>query len=144
MCEKLNSSENSVKKNKIAKNQRNLNIFNVDEDKSFLTFCKQISEVNFKSKNKEISEDSTKLGKSVLCVSKNIKYVHYVLLITQKGQRTCLYNFKFYIELNLKQTLKIQCIFYVLTELSPTVQQTVAYQLLFIISIVFVAQFLNS
>ena len=82
MCEKLNSSENSVKKNKIAKNQRNLNIFNVDEDKSFLTFCKQISEVNFQSKNKKFSEDSTKLGKSVLCVSKNIKYVHYVLLIT--------------------------------------------------------------
>ena len=81
MCAKLNSSENGVKKNKIAKNQESLNIFNVDEDKSFLTFCKQISEVNFQSRNIKISEYSTKLGKSVLCVSKNIKYVHYVLLI---------------------------------------------------------------
>ena len=108
-----------LKKNsKIIKNST---ILNDKVDKNFLTFCKQISEVYFQSKNIKISEDSTKLGKSLLCVSKNIKYVHYVLLITQKGQRTCLYNFKFYIELNLKQTLKIQCIFYVLTELSPTV-----------------------
>ena len=82
MFAKFNSSKNGEKINKIAKNQGNLSIFNVDEDKSFLTFCKQISEVNFQSKNKKISEDSTKLGKSVLCVSKNIKYVHYVLLIT--------------------------------------------------------------
>ena len=80
MFANFNSSKNGVKMNKIAKNQEILSVFNVDEDKSFLTFCKQISEVNFQSKNKRISEDSTKLGKSVLCVSKNIKYVNYVLL----------------------------------------------------------------
>ena len=82
MIAKLNSCKIDVKINKVAKNQESLSIFNGDEDKSFLEFCKQISEVNFQSKNKQISEDSTKLGKSVLCVSKNIKFVHYVLLIT--------------------------------------------------------------
>ena len=63
MCAKLNSSENGVKKNKIAKNQESLSIFNVEEDKSFLKFCKQISEVNFISKNLQIFEASKKLGK---------------------------------------------------------------------------------
>ena len=63
MCAKFNSSENGVKKNKIATNQEDLNIFNVDEDKSFLKFCKQISKVNFKRKNLQIFEVSKKLGK---------------------------------------------------------------------------------
>ena len=63
MCAKFNSSENGVKKNKIATNQEGLNIFNVDEDKSFLKFCKQISKVNFKRKNLQIFEVSKKLGK---------------------------------------------------------------------------------
>ena len=63
MCAKLNSSENGLKKNKIAKNQESLSIFNVDEEKSFLKFCKQISEVSFKRKNLQIFEASKKLGK---------------------------------------------------------------------------------
>ena len=71
MCAKLNSSENGVKKNKIAKNQESLSIFYVDENKSFLKFCKQIAEVNFKRKKLQISEASKKLGKWYMSV--NIK-----------------------------------------------------------------------
>ena len=63
MFAKLNSSENRVKINKIAKNQESLSIFNVDEDKSFLKFCMQISEVNFKRKNLQFSETSKNLSK---------------------------------------------------------------------------------
>ena len=63
MCAKLNSSENGVKKNKIAKHQESLSIFNFEEDKSFLKLCKQISEVNFKRKKLQISEASKNLGK---------------------------------------------------------------------------------
>ena len=63
MCAKFNSSENGVKTNKIAKNQKNLSIFNVDEKKSFPKFCIQISEVNFQSKNLQNSEAFKKLGK---------------------------------------------------------------------------------
>ena len=63
MPAKFNSSKNGVKINKIAKNRENLSIFNVDEDKSFPKFCREISSVNFLSKNLQISEDSKKLGK---------------------------------------------------------------------------------
>ena len=63
MFAKFHSSKNGVKINEVAKNQQSLSIFNVDEDKSFLKFCKQISEVNFKSKNLQISEASKNLGK---------------------------------------------------------------------------------
>ena len=63
MFAKFNLSENGVKINKIAKNKGNLNNINVDEEKSFPKFCMQISEVNFKSKNLQISETSKKLGK---------------------------------------------------------------------------------
>ena len=73
MCAKFNSSENGVKTNKIAKNQGNLSIFNVDEDKSFPKFCKQISEVNFKSNCLQISEASKKLGKRYFSVNKRNK-----------------------------------------------------------------------
>ena len=78
MCAKLNSSENGVKKNKIAKNQESMSTFNVEEDKSFLKFCKQISEVNFKSKNLQISEASKNLGKWYLSVN-NITLIGLVL-----------------------------------------------------------------
>ena len=72
MFAKLNSSENGVKINKVAKNQGNLSIFNVDEEKSFPKFCMQISEVNFKSKCLQISEASKKLGKWYLSVNNRI------------------------------------------------------------------------
>ena len=60
MFEKFNSSRNGVKVNKIAKNQESLSILNVDEDKSFPKFCKQISEFNFQIKYSHISETSKK------------------------------------------------------------------------------------
>ena len=63
MFAKFNSSRYGVKLYKTAKNQESLSILNVEEDKSFLKFCKQISEVNFKSKNLQISEASKNLGK---------------------------------------------------------------------------------
>ena len=63
MFAKFKSSIKGVKINKIAKNQESLSIFNVDEDKSFLKFCMQISEVNFKRKNLQITEASKNLGK---------------------------------------------------------------------------------
>ena len=63
MFANFNSSKNGVKMNKIAKNQEILSVFNVDEDKSFLKFCKHISEINFKKKNLQTSEASKKLGK---------------------------------------------------------------------------------
>ena len=63
MIAKFNLNKNCVKINKIHKNQESLSIFNVDEDKSFLKFCMQISEVNFKRKNLQISETSKNLSK---------------------------------------------------------------------------------
>ena len=80
MSAKISSSENDANKNKTANIQETFSIFNVDEHKSFLKFCKQISEVNFQSKVLKISDGSNKFGKSVFCVSNNILYVHYVLL----------------------------------------------------------------
>ena len=75
MFAKFNSSKNGVKINKIAKNQGNLSIFNVDEEKSFPKFCLQISEVNFKSKSLKISEASKKLSKLYLSVNNKFKWV---------------------------------------------------------------------
>ena len=72
MFAKFNLIENGVRIIKVAKNQESLSIFNVDENKSFLKFCKQISEVNFKSKNLQISEASKKLGKWYLSVNNKI------------------------------------------------------------------------
>ena len=69
MSAKINSCENDANKNKTANIQETLSIFNVDEHKYFLKFCKQTSEDNFKSKYVQISDGSNKLGKSVFCVS---------------------------------------------------------------------------
>ena len=82
MSAKINSSENDANENKTAKIQETFSIFNVDEHKHFLKFCKQTSEVNFKSKNLQTSNGSNKFGKSVLCVSNNTFYLHSFLLIT--------------------------------------------------------------
>ena len=54
MFANFNSSKNGVKMNKIAKNQEILSVFNVDEDKSFLKFCKHISENKFKKKIRKL------------------------------------------------------------------------------------------
>ena len=62
MFAKLNSSENCVKINKIAKNQESLSTFNVDKDKIFPKFCMQISEINFQRKYLPITDASNKLG----------------------------------------------------------------------------------
>ena len=86
MSAKINSSEIDVNKNKTANIQENFSIFNVDERKSFPKFCKQTSEVNFQSKNLQISGGSNKFGKSVFCLSNNILYGHSVLLIILKRQ----------------------------------------------------------
>ena len=82
MFAKSNSSENEVKKNKFAKMKENLSIFKVNEGKSFLKFCKQISELNFKNKNSQFSEGSNKLGKSMLCISNYNFHMHSVQVIT--------------------------------------------------------------
>ena len=63
MFSKFNSSENGVKLNKIAKIQESFSNFNVDENKTFLKICKQISELNFQRKALQISDASNKLGK---------------------------------------------------------------------------------
>ena len=62
MSAKNTSSENEVKKNKIAKIKENLSIFKVNEGKSFLKFCKQTSEISFKNRNVQFSKGSIKLG----------------------------------------------------------------------------------
>ena len=49
MFAKNNLTGPGVKKNKIAKNQENFSIFNVDVHKSFPKFCKQNYENKFKS-----------------------------------------------------------------------------------------------
>lgn len=71
MSAKFNSSGNDEKNNDIAKIKMNLNTFNVDGQKSFLKFCKQASEVNFQNINLQITNGSSKFGKSMLCVSNN-------------------------------------------------------------------------
>ena len=75
MSAKKNSSGPGIKKIKIAKNQENWSIFNIDEHKSFPKFCKQNYEFNFQSKNLQISKGLNKLGKSILFVSNNMFYV---------------------------------------------------------------------
>ena len=75
MYGKINLTGPGVKKNKIAKNQENFSIFNVDVHKSFPKFCKQNYENKFKSKTLQISDCFNKLGKSKFLVSKNIVYV---------------------------------------------------------------------
>ena len=82
MPAKSSSSENEVKKNKIAKTKENLSLFKVNEGKSFLKSCKQISELSFKSRNVQFSEGYNKLGKSMLCVKNSYFYVHSVQIIT--------------------------------------------------------------
>ena len=82
MSAKSISSENEVKKNKIAKIKENLSIFMLNESKSFLKFCKQISELSFESRNVQFSEGYNKLGKSMLCVKNSYFYVHSVQIIT--------------------------------------------------------------
>ena len=82
MSAKINSSEIDVNKNKTATIRESCSIYNVDEPKSFQKFCKQTSEVNFQSRNLQISDGSNKFGKSVLCLSNNTLYVQSVLLIT--------------------------------------------------------------
>ena len=66
MSAKINSINNEANKNKTANIQKTSSIFNVDEHKSFLSFCKQSSEVNFHSKSLQISDGSNNFGKSVL------------------------------------------------------------------------------
>ena len=82
MSAKINSSEIDVNKNKTANIQENFSIFNVDERKSFPKFCKQTSEVNFQSKNRQIYDCTNKFGKSVFFLSNNILYVQSFLLLT--------------------------------------------------------------
>ena len=82
MPAKSSSSENEVKKNKIAKTKENLSIFKVNEGKSFLKSCKQISELSFKNRNLKFSEGFNKLGKSMLCISIYNFHVHSVQIIT--------------------------------------------------------------
>ena len=79
MSAEINSNGNDMNKNKTANIQKKLSITNVDEHKNFLSFCKQTSEVNFQSKNLQISDGSNKFGKSVLCLSNNTLYVQSVL-----------------------------------------------------------------
>ena len=74
MFEKINLTEPGFKKNKIAKNQENFSIFNIDEHKSFPKFCKQSYEVKFKSKNFQIRDGFNKFGKSMLWVTNSIFY----------------------------------------------------------------------
>ena len=81
MSAKSNSSEDKVKKNKIAKIPENLDNLNVNEGKSFLKICKKISKINFKNMNLQFSDGSNKLGKSMFCIS---NYVHNFQLIFQK------------------------------------------------------------
>ena len=73
MSAKKNSSGPGIKKIKIAKTQENWSVFNIDEHKSFPKFCKQNYEFNFQSKNLQIFDSLNKMGKSMVCVSKNIK-----------------------------------------------------------------------
>ena len=68
MSAEISSSRDDVKISKIAKIEENLNFFNVDDPKSFLYFCKQTSEVNFQSKNFQISSGINKLGKLMLYI----------------------------------------------------------------------------
>ena len=82
MSAKISSSKSDVNKNKTASIQETFSIFNVDERKSFPKFCKQSSEVVFRSKNSQISDNSIKFGKSMLCVSNVTFHVHSVLFFT--------------------------------------------------------------
>ena len=75
MSAKKISSGPGIKKIKIAKNQENWSIFNIDEHKSFPKFCKQNYEFNFQRKSLRISEGLNKLGKSILLVSNDLFYV---------------------------------------------------------------------
>ena len=68
----ISSSGNDVKNSEIAKFEENLNISNVDDHKRFVKVFKQISAVNFQSKNPQIFDYSYKLGKSILCVKHSI------------------------------------------------------------------------
>ena len=82
MSAKISSSKHDVNINKTASIQETISIFNVDERKSFLKFCKQSSEVVFRSKNSQISDGSIKSGKSMLCVNNVTFHLHSVQIIT--------------------------------------------------------------
>ena len=82
MSAKISSSKSDVNKNKTASIPKTFSIFNVDERKSFPKFCKQSSEVVFRSKISQISDGSIKFCKSMLCVNNVTFHVHSVLLIT--------------------------------------------------------------
>ena len=62
MSAKISSSENDGKNSENAKFEENLNISNVDDHKRFVKVLKQISAVNFESKNPQISDYFYKLG----------------------------------------------------------------------------------
>ena len=72
MSANISLTGNHVKNGEVAKIEKILKVFNVNEQKSFLSFCKQSSEIDFRSKIFQISDGSNKLGKSKLCVSSNI------------------------------------------------------------------------
>ena len=74
MSEKITLSKNDVKNSQVAKIEETLNDFNVDENRNYLKLCKQNSEVNFQSKNLQTFDSQNKMGKSMLCVSKNMFY----------------------------------------------------------------------
>ena len=80
MVAKISLTGPGVKKIKIAKNQENCSIFNIDEHKSFPKFCKQNYEFKFKSKNLQVSYCSNKLGKSILLERNDMLYVLKFLL----------------------------------------------------------------
>ena len=101
MSAKISSSGSDVKNSKIAKVDENLKLFSINEHKSFMKFCKQVSEVNFQSKNLQTSDGSNKLGRSNLCLSK-IFYVHSVLLVTLKRHIILLRYLKLFTQFNVK------------------------------------------
>ena len=74
MSENISVSKIYVMNSQVAKIEETLNEFYVDEHKIYLKLCKQNSKVNFQSKNLQTFDSQNKMGKSMLCVSKNMFY----------------------------------------------------------------------
>ena len=72
MSENISVSKIYVMNSQVAKIEETLNEFYVDEHKIYLKLCKQNSKVNFQSKNLQTFDSQNKMGKSMLCVSKNM------------------------------------------------------------------------
>ena len=74
MSENISVSKIYVMNSQVAKIEETLNEFYVDEHKIYLKLCKHNSKVNFQSKNLQTFDSQNKMGKSMLCVSKNMFY----------------------------------------------------------------------